>query len=82
MRLISAVDADFIAADVRRNAVDFGKLQVFAAHFDQDCRGLWQGKPLYFNGPRCSRLWKMTPTPIPIYDKGHWTKPLRGNSVI
>jgi hypothetical protein len=48
-------------ADPQRFAVDFGKLQVFAVHFDQDCRGLWQGKPLYFNGDRCSRLWKMTP---------------------
>jgi hypothetical protein len=45
---------------MRRTAVDFGKLPVSAAHYDQDCRGLWQGKPLYFNANRCSRLWKMT----------------------
>jgi len=48
------------ATTLQRTAVDFGKLQVFAAHFGQDCRGLWQGKPLSFKGNRCSRLWKLT----------------------
>jgi hypothetical protein len=48
------------ATDLQRIAVDFGKWQDFAAHFDRDCGGLWQGKSLYFNGTRCSRLWKMT----------------------
>src|SRR5208282_6144016 len=51
----------FFTTNLQRTAVDCGKLQDSAAHFDQDCRGLWQGKPLYFNGNRCSRLWKMTP---------------------
>jgi hypothetical protein len=46
--------------DLQRTAGDFGKLRVSAADFDQDCRGLWQGESLYFNGNRCSRLWKMT----------------------
>jgi hypothetical protein len=50
----------FFVVDLQRIAVDFGKLRVSAAHFDEDCRGLWQGKPLYFNGNHCSRLWKMT----------------------
>jgi hypothetical protein len=36
------------ATELQRTAVDFGKLQVFAARFGQDCRGLWQGKPLSF----------------------------------
>jgi hypothetical protein len=49
-----------IAIELQRTAVDFSKLQVLAAHFGQDCRGLWQGKPLYFKGNRCSRLWKLT----------------------
>ena len=48
------------ATELQRTAVDFSKLQVLAAHFGQDCRGLWQGKPLYFKGNRCSRLWKLT----------------------
>jgi hypothetical protein len=51
------------ATELQRAAVDFDKLQVFAAHFGQDCRGLWQlwqGKPLYFKGNRCSQLWKLT----------------------
>jgi hypothetical protein len=51
----------FFTSDLQRTAVDFGKLQVFAVHFGQDCKGLWQGEPLNFNGNRCSRLWKMTP---------------------
>jgi predicted TIM-barrel fold metal-dependent hydrolase len=33
----------FLTPVLRRIAVDFGKLQVFAAHFGEDCRGLWQG---------------------------------------
>ncbi len=33
--------APIFAADLQRTAVDFGKLRVSAAHFDQDCRGLW-----------------------------------------
>ena len=48
------------ATELQRTAVDFGKLQVFAARFGQDCRGLWQGKPLSFKCNRCSRLWKLT----------------------
>jgi hypothetical protein len=44
----------------QRTAVDFGELQNFAAHFGKDCGGLWQGKPLYFKGTHCSRLWKLT----------------------
>jgi hypothetical protein len=48
------------ATELRRIAGDFGKLQVFAAHFGQDCGELWQGKSLYFKGNRCSRLWKLT----------------------
>jgi hypothetical protein len=40
------VVAAFFAAELQRIAVDFGKLQVFAAHFGQDCGGLWQGKPV------------------------------------
>jgi hypothetical protein len=48
------------ATELQRTAVDFGKLQVFAAHFGQDCRGLWQGKPLSFKGNRFSRPWKLT----------------------
>jgi hypothetical protein len=35
----------FSIADLQVIAVDFGNLQVFAVHFDQDCRGLWQDKP-------------------------------------
>jgi hypothetical protein len=50
----------FFVTDLQRTAVDFGKLRVSAAHFDQDCIGLWQGESLYFNANRCSRLWKMT----------------------
>ena len=50
--VISAVEADFIAVDVRRTAVDYDKMWVSAAHFDQDCRGLWQDESLYFNGNR------------------------------
>jgi hypothetical protein len=50
----------FFAAELQRTAADLGKLQVFAAHFDEDCRGLWKDKPLYFKGNRCSRLWKLT----------------------
>jgi hypothetical protein len=48
------------ATELQRTAVGFGKLQVFADHFGQDCRGLWQGKPLSFKGNSCSRLWKLT----------------------
>jgi hypothetical protein len=33
----------FFVVDLQRIAVDFGKLRVSAAHFDEDCRGLWQG---------------------------------------
>jgi hypothetical protein len=40
----------FFAGDLQRAAVDFGKLQVSAAHFGQNCGGLWRGKPLYFKG--------------------------------
>jgi|ERR1019366_6899592 hypothetical protein len=53
----------FFATDLQPIAVGFGKLQVFAAHFGKDCGGLWQGKPLYFNVNRCSRLWKLTYRP-------------------
>jgi hypothetical protein len=61
----------FWVADPQRTTVDFAKLRVSVAHFDQDCRGLWQGKPLYFSGSRCSRLWKMTaPDDIPIHARG------------
>jgi len=34
----------FFATDLQRTAVDFGKLQVFAAHCGKDCGGLWQDK--------------------------------------
>jgi hypothetical protein len=50
----------FLISDLHRTADDFDETRVSAADCDENCRGLWQGKPLYFNGDHCSRLWKMT----------------------
>jgi hypothetical protein len=56
----------FSTSDLQRTAVDFGELQSFAVHFGKDYGGLWQGKPLYFKGTHCSRLWKLTVEPLNV----------------
>ena len=56
----------FPSSALRRVAVDFGKPRVSAAHFGQDCGGLWQGESWDINANRCSRLWKLTSAPGPI----------------
>jgi hypothetical protein len=42
--------------NLQRTADDFDEMRVSAADYDDNCRGLWQRKPLYFNDGHCSRL--------------------------